>query len=51
MNKKHLFLDDRYKIEEGSNEGKSFKKLALPSIFNNGHNNICKIKKDCVHMY
>ena len=72
MNKKHLCLDDRYKIEEGLNERKSFKKLALlvkkncttiskevrknrvltkPSIFNNGHINICKIKKDCVHIY
>ena len=29
MSKKHLCLDDRYKIEEGLNEGKSFKKLAL----------------------
>lgn len=72
MNKKHLCLDDRYKIEEGLNEGKSFKKLALlvekncttiskevrknriltkPSNFNNSHNNTCKIKKDCIHMY
>jgi IS30 family transposase len=29
MNKKHLSLDDRYTIEEGLNEGKSFKKIAL----------------------
>ncbi len=71
MNKKHLCLDDRYKIEEGLNEGKSFKKLALlvdkdcttiskeirknrtltkPSNFNNNHN-ICRLKKDCVHMH